>query len=546
MNERELRSLIAGGETDTVEFKSDRSPLPDHELIETVVCLANYHGGVLLLGVEDDGRVTGLHPNHQTKSEALAAFISARTHPPMTVSVEHIVSDDLFIAMISIPPGRQITATSDGRIPIRYMDTREKPGCRPLFPDELINWRAERGLADYSALPVADASWEHLDSLEFARMRRMIEENFGDGALLELDDKEIARALGLTIAENDRTTPTVAGLLLVGKEAALRYFLPAHEVAFQVLKGLDVAINEFHRWPLLRIHEWLTQSIDVRNEEIELMSGLFRVGVPRYGRRGIREAIHNALIHRDFTRQGAVHIQIHDDYVEISNPGGFVVGVNPGNIISSAPRPRNPVLADAFKRIGLVERTGRGVSIIYLGQLQNGRRPPSYAHSNEASVVITLDSRPADLEFVKMTLSANRQLGRALQMIELAALWLAWKDETPELASLAELIQQDPSNVLERLTKYELLQTTGGVYRLDPAWVLASQVIDEPVSNPEEVILEHVHDRGRITRGEAAELCRISLVQASYILKKLLEIGQLQLHGKGRYAYYTLPSNSES
>lgn len=66
MHSEHLRRLIDGGETATIEFKSDRGPLSDNDLIEAVVCLANHRGGTLLLGVEDDGRVTGLHTNHQT------------------------------------------------------------------------------------------------------------------------------------------------------------------------------------------------------------------------------------------------------------------------------------------------------------------------------------------------------------------------------------------------------------------------------------------------------------------------------------------------
>jgi len=542
MKERELRALIAGGETTTVEFKSDQRPLPDRELIAAVVCLANHRGGVLLLGVEDDGRVTGLHNNHRTTPEALAALISARTRPPLTVKVKFVELDGVLIAVFSISPAHQVTATSNGRIPIRYLDARGRPGCRPLYPHEIANWRAERGLVDYSALPVAGASWEHLDPLEFARLRRMVEENIGDSALLELDDREIARALGLTVEENGGITPTVAGLLLVGKVAALRHFLPAHEVAFQVLKGLDVSVNEFRRWPLLRIHEWLTQSIDVRNEENELMSGPFRVGVPRYDRRGLREAIHNALIHRDFTRQGAVHVQLHDDHVEIINPGGFIAGLHPGNIISSAPRPRNPVLADAFKRIGLVERTGRGVGIIYMGQLRNGRRPPSYVRSDEASVVVTLDSGPADLDFVQMTLRANRQLGRALRMEELAALWLAWKKETPELASLAELIQQDLDELLERVVGNELLQIEGGVYRLNPALGAVAKAAREekaPIGEPEEIVLAYVAEHGRITRRDTVRLSGLSINQAYRLLQKLVSKGKLEQHGERKGTYYT-------
>ena len=83
------------------------------------------------------------------------------------------------------------------------------------------------------------------------------------------------------------------------------------------------------------------------------------------------------IIHRDYGQLGSVHVQLHDDYALIANPGGFVVGVHAGNLFAVAPRPRNPLLADAFKRMGLVERTGRGVGIMYAGQLRNGRPAPS-------------------------------------------------------------------------------------------------------------------------------------------------------------------------
>ena len=178
--------------------------------------------------------------------------------------------------------------------------------------------------------------------------------------MAEVSDQEIARALGLARDENGTLIPTLAGLLLVGKEVALREYVPAHEVAFQVLHGSDMAVNEFRRWPLLRVHEWLTQAIGVRNEEQELMVGGIRIGVPRYDRAGVREAVNNALIHRDYSPLGAVHMQLRDDHVRVSNPGGFVEGVGPDNLLVTEPRPRNPRPADAFKRAGLVERTGRG------------------------------------------------------------------------------------------------------------------------------------------------------------------------------------------
>lgn len=87
MSQPTLAEIIAQGENITVEFKSDRGPLDDGDLLDTVVCMANGQGGLLLIGVENDGTITGLHPSHRTRPELLAAFVNSRTVPPLTVQV---------------------------------------------------------------------------------------------------------------------------------------------------------------------------------------------------------------------------------------------------------------------------------------------------------------------------------------------------------------------------------------------------------------------------------------------------------------------------
>lgn len=181
----------------------------------------------------------------------------------------------------------------------------------------------------------------------------------GDTALLQLSNEDLAKALGAVEANHAVSRIRVLGLLLFGKESSLRRFLPTHEVAFQVLRGERVQVNEFFRYPLLRAMEEVLQRFRAHYREEEVMVGLLRVGVPEYSERAFREAVANALIHRDYTRLGAVHIQWHDDRIEISNPGGFPEGVHLGNILVTPPRPRNPLLADAFKREGRGERKAR-------------------------------------------------------------------------------------------------------------------------------------------------------------------------------------------
>ena len=428
---------------------------------------------------------------------------------------------------------------------IRYTDTHGRPGCRPLYPYELSSWRADRGLADLSAMPVPEATWADLDPLEFARLRRMVEENRGDAALLELSDDAIARALGLVRAEGSVLTPTLAGLLLVGKESALREHVPAHEVAFQVLRGTDVAVNEFRRWPLLRAHEWLMQAIDVRNEEQELMMGSFRVGVPCYDRPRDAEVVNNALIHRDDAWLGAIHLQLHGDFALVTNPGGFVGGVRVDNLLSATPHPRNPVLADAFKRVGLVERTGRGVSIIYYGQLSNGRPAPSYDRSTETSVAITLDTRPADLGFVQLAIQGSRALERSLGVDELLVLWQMRREGASNAVALVPILQQDAArvaDVLTRLVAAGLLEFRGKTYRLP------SETEDKTVKAGDALaaVQEYIRVHGRITRREVMTMWNLTAKQAEYWLKQWVQGGELQLVGSGRSAHYTTVKTAET
>lgn len=559
MTELTLPEIIAQGESLTVEFKSDRGPLADGDLVDTVVCMANGQGGLLLIGVENDGAITGLHPTHRTRPEFLAALISSRTVPPLTVQVSFdtlsAAGGEVTIATLRIPTGRQPTATSDGRLLTRYLDTHGQPGCRPLYPHELSGWQAERGQADVTAQPIAGATWDDFDPLEFVRLRRMVEENRGDTAVLELADPEIARGLGLVYAENGQLRPTLTGLLLVGKESALRKFVPAHEVAFQVLRGTDVAVNEFRRWPLLRALEWVLESFQVRNEERELNIGLFRVGVPAYDRRGFREAVNNAFIHRDYTRLGAVHIQMHDDYIRVSNPGSFVLGVRPDNLLVTDPRPRNPRLADAFKRIGLVERIGRGVAIIYQGQLRNGRLPPDYSLSTEAGVSVNLPGGPADLGFVQLVVTEEKRRQRTFTVSELLLLAHLWHERAIDTPTAARLIQRsdvEARAILESLVETGLVERRGSkkgrsyllsasVYRAmgQPEAYVRARGFESP--QMEQMILQYVQAHQRITRREVVRLCRVNERQANYLLQKMTKRGQLVRTGKGRATAYELP-----
>jgi ATP-dependent DNA helicase RecG len=553
-----LQELIAAGEMTDVEFKGDSTrALSDSDLVEAVVCLANRPGnepGWLLIGVEDDGRITGARARHETGTDParLQALVANRTRPSLTPRVEVFDLDGRTIIAVEVPPVRSPVGTTDGKYVRRAVGGDGRPACVPFMFHEMQAHQADRGALDYSALTVPGVRWEDLDPLEIERFRRKIRESGrGDGALLALSDIELAKALGAVEANHQVRAVRVIGLLLFGREDVLRSALPTHEVAFQVLAGVDVVVNDFFRWPLLRTMEELEGRFRARNREQELMAGLLRIGVPDYPERAFREAVANALIHRDYSRLGAVHIQWHEDRLEISNPGGFPEGVRLDNLLVTPPRPRNPLLADAFKRAGIVERTARGIDTIYFEQLRNGRPAPSYGHSTEATVVVSLPGGAANLEFVRITYEES-QAGRPLSLDDLLLVNELWIERRLTTAGAARLIQKPETEArarLAHLVEVGLVEARGegpgrayhlsaNIYRRlgDKAGYVRQRGFDGV--QQEQMVLQYAQSHGRITRAEAAELCQLTSVQAKNLLRRLTQKGLLTMSGSGRTAYY--------
>jgi ATP-dependent DNA helicase RecG len=290
-----------------------------------------------------------------------------------------------------------------------------------------------------------------------------------------------------------------------------------------------------------------------RNAEEEIMFGLLRIGIPDYPGRAFREGLANALIHRDYTRLGATHIQWHDDRIEISNPGGFPEGVHLNNILVTTPRPRNPLLADAFKRAGIVERTGRGIDTIFYEQLRNGRPAPSYSRSSETSVVLIFPGGKANQSFVRLVAEED-QSGRILSLDELYILNRLWIDRRLPVSEIALSIQKPESearSILEGLIERGIIEARGErkarTYHLSVATSrrlgAESSYIRQQGFEPlqqEEMILQYLEKYGRISRSQAAEMCQISVFKAGRLLKRIRNSGKIRLAGAGKAAHYEL------
>ncbi len=559
MTSEEAQALIRQGETLNVEFKGERSrPLNDTDLVETVVCLANRQGhdwGYLFVGVEDDGSITGARPRHEhstTNISQVAAMIGSRTHPAIACRVEEVMIVGKPVLVFHIPKARSPVGTSDGKYLRRRLDGKGNPECVPFHYHEMQSRLSEHGGSEYLALPVHGATWEDLDILEFERFRRTIREShgMGDQTLIPLSDWDLAKALGCVDGPKDHPEIRLLALLLFGKEESLHRFLPSHEVAFQELPDTQVVVNDFFRWPLLRVMDELLGRFRARYRETEIQVDFKRVGIPDYSEKAFREAVANALIHRDYTRLNAVYIQWRKDRLEISSPGGLPEGVSMETLLVTAPHPRNPKLADAFKRAGYVERTARGIDTIFFEQLRNGRAVPSYDRTTSTDVVLVLSGEPPDLSFVRM-LTEEGLAGRSLDLDDLLILRAWWDGGTLSLEDAARIVQkssreiQGKVNDLKRRnlqSKRIELSANDRLELKDQAFITVrspSRITHETRKGLEEKLLAFAEKEGSISRAKATSLLQIKSHQAYRLIQQLVEEGKLRKIGEvGRAVQY--------
>ena len=291
----------------TVEFKSDRNCLPMADLYKEIVAMANTDGGVVCLGVEDNGTVTGLNAQHRNLAE-IAAKVQEHTVPSQYAAF-HLENWDGFpVLVVEVKSSRQLVMTSDGRYLRRRLKQDGTPESIALQPHEIIQRLSSIQVFDPSAQVIESVpAKKALSPLERERLRGMIRTYHGEKTLLELSDDELDKSLELVKERDGVLYPTVAGLLLLGYEDYIREYAPGNEVLFQVMDDLKVLVNPpAMRGGLLEIFEKIYLLFQSRITESELQVGLFRVPIPNYEKDAFREGFVNALVHRDYYRLGAV------------------------------------------------------------------------------------------------------------------------------------------------------------------------------------------------------------------------------------------------
>ena len=543
--------MLPKRETLTVEFKSDRKKLSDAEIFEAVVAFANTEGGDLYLGIEDDGEVTGVHKLHESVT-TVSAFIANNTMPPVSVRAE-IIEDKYPVLKISVPKSYSgIVATVSGKTIHRRLKANGEPENVALYPSMFATRLSDLRLLDYSAMPLLQSSIKDFDLLEVERLRQLISAYNGEKNLLDLSDEDLYKALGLVREQNNTLYPTITGILLVGKIEAIKRHVPTHAAVFQVLEGTEVKNNDDFVLPLLQTIERLNNNLEARNPEEEIQMGLFRMSIPEFDKRAIREALVNAFSHRDYSKMGRVRVTVNDDGLTIANPGGFIEGVSINNLLTAEPHGRNPQLADALKRIGLAERTGRGIDRIFEGSLLFGRPLPDYTASTSVTVSLFIQRSKPDKQIAQLVSNEQNRLGRPLSLnslLVLNALKDLPKSTVSQIAEAINISEIAIKAILDNYIGAGIVEGFGNgknktyilspkVYRTQAAKIGYVRQVDIDETRYPELIINLAKNTDFLSRADVVQLLHVSPSKAYNLLKKLVEQGTLERVNKGHYSKY--------
>lgn len=412
LNETELLDLIASGENSTVEFMRDE--VKPETLAKAIVALSNLRGGHIFLGVEDDGTVCGVS-RADLEHWVMDTVFEHHVHPAINPFYQQIrTTDGQRVAVISLTEGttKPYVVRSQGHEDIYF---RVGSTSRLATRQQQVRLFQDGGMLHAELLPVSRSTFKDL-SLE--RLAVHLTSVLGDNSLPRNDEEWYKRLCDLDIMVEHGSGPpacTTGGLVLFGHQP--RRLLPHAGVRWMAFDGLEMshrALDDRRIDGPLIAHKrerpdgnWETlapgivESVEsamqpfISEESATVDESWSRSRSWHYPPDAVREAILNALVHRDWTRFEEIEVVRYADRLEILTPGALRNSMTVEKMIGGSRSPRNPMIAGVLQDCGNVDSRGMGVrdKIVPLVTEQSGRAPEFRA--TEDSFRVTMFRRPS-------------------------------------------------------------------------------------------------------------------------------------------------------
>ena len=387
-----LQTWMNAREDEHLEFKEAKNNFHFETLVNYCVALANERGGRMILGVTDKlpRKVVGtqVFPNLEKTKAGLIERLRLR------MDVEEIQHPDGRVLVFQVP-SRPIG------MPVQYRGAYWMRGGEdliPMTPDQLQRIFAESS-PDFSAEICTSAQLGDLDPNAMEILRRLWQSKSPNQDISARPIEQLLSDAELVVDGQ----VTYAALILLGKREALGKYLAQSEVIFEYRSneapGPAAERHEF-RQGFLSVLDEIWRLIDLRNDRQSFQQGFFVWDVPTFNERVVREAVLNAVSHRDYRHGGSVFIRQYPRRIEIVSPGGFPPGITPDNILRQQ-NPRNRRIAEALSKCGLVERAGQGFDFIFSESIRQSKPLPDFSYTDAYSVSLILHGEIQDPEFLR-------------------------------------------------------------------------------------------------------------------------------------------------
>lgn len=523
--------------------------------VKMAVCMANAGGGTVVFGVADSviGRgnaLKGVPPELDTNR--LMREIYNQTDPKITPLFEFLNVPEgtgrLLIMHIhpGIPPYTN-TAGQGWR--------RVGKDCQPLTGSQRSQVMVETGETDFTAKLIDNEDWKTLISASAVeKLREVAKKQKAPEELLQQSDTELFNSIG--ILKNSKMT--LAGLLLVGSPESIEQYIPRYVWTFERMKDETDYIDRLdgrEAWPIAM--ERILDRIHATNTIVTIpQGGMFHLEYRTYPEIALREALMNAFCHADFRLASPILIKQFPEKIQISNPGDFIGGVSPTNILHHQPVARNPYLVDVLIKLRLANRSHLGVPRIYRTLLMEGKEPPIYSSLGDGVMVILIASlfSPEFQRFVEQ----ESKSGRELSVDQMLIIQRLIRFPEVDVETAVEITQaKSRAGVLEVLASMEqcgYLERSGNGHsllyhissglqvRLQIEWPASSRYADR--DELKQLVLKELGEKTAYGRGlSSSEIRRLTHLDRNQVYRLMNELVQeypkiVRVPPRGRQSKY--------
>jgi len=448
------RSIADEMEDQDLDFKEWNPRSMDDAVklvVEMAVCMANGGGGTVVFGIRD--RVLGrtkaiIGVSRDVDVNRLKRVVYDSTDPKITPVFEELTVPEGTgrLVVMQVYPGMPPYTDTSGGAKVRI-----GKDCQPLTGSLRKRLMVETGETDATAATVP-GRWQSLvSSIALENLRTIATAEKAPREMLSLPDADLLRSIGC-LAQDSLTR---AGLLLCGKPEAIRSVFPgfvctylrmntdtAYSDRYDGNDSLSIALGHFeHR-------------IALDNPLRTLETGLIHAEIRAYPTIALRECLLNALCHADYRLPGPILVKQFHGRLEISNPGTFIGGISPTNILHHPPVPRNPALVDALAKLRLVNRSNLGIGRMFEAFLVDGKEPPIIQESGE-SIIVTLLKQDVSAPFRAFVTEESMQdrIPAVDELLVLQYLLRHTELETTHAAGLCQRPEPAMRNTLSRMER---------------------------------------------------------------------------------------------